>query len=166
MTIERCRFVLRSHRFERLDEPALSAGAEERVLVQALLGPMPEQSLHCLNGLATRNRRAGHRCRPALRWLSKRRPVLPHEPQGPGNVAVDVTQKPLRSARKSSSRKSASSRSSAIFAEHERHITWRNRATPLLSILWRGNSPVSTTTGFGIRIVRLSWSCQSHQVRA
>ena len=31
-------------RFERLDEPTLNAGAEVRVLVRALLGPMPELS--------------------------------------------------------------------------------------------------------------------------
>jgi hypothetical protein len=46
MTILRCRFVRCVRRSERLDEPALSAGAEVRVLVRALLGPMAELGLH------------------------------------------------------------------------------------------------------------------------
>src|SRR6266568_7098907 len=53
--------VRSERRFERFDETFLSARAEVRILVRALLGEMPELSLHCLDRRAACDRLARHR---------------------------------------------------------------------------------------------------------
>jgi hypothetical protein len=88
VTIFRSGFVRSPRRLERLDETALSAAPEVRVLVRALLGPMPELGLDGLHGLAARDGLARHRMPPVVAEQSESELLL-HELQW-SLVAVDV----------------------------------------------------------------------------
>src|SRR5579872_1639439 len=83
--------LVRSARWlQRLDEPALRARTEVRVLVRALLGAMPELGLHSLHGSAARDCLARHRVPPhSVVAEHAETELLLDESQRP-DVAVDV----------------------------------------------------------------------------
>lgn len=58
-------------RLQGLDQPFLRPRAQVRILVRALLGPMPELGLHRLDRLAAGDGLARDRVPPTLWWLSK-----------------------------------------------------------------------------------------------
>src|SRR5260370_5941547 len=82
--------VRSERRFERFDETFLGARAEGRIFVRALLGEMPELSLHCLDRRAACDRLARHRMPPHLVVAEQTESeLLLREFQRP-HVAVDV----------------------------------------------------------------------------
>ncbi len=74
---------------QRLDDPALRARAEVRVLVRALLGTMPELRLHSLDGLPACDGLARHRMPADLVMAERPQTELAlHQLQRP-HMAVD-----------------------------------------------------------------------------
>jgi len=79
-----------ARRCERRDETALSAAAEVRVLVRALLGLVAELGLHRLHGLAARDRLGRDRVPSQLVMGELPEPQLLLHEQQRALVAVDV----------------------------------------------------------------------------
>ena len=82
--------VRSERRFERFDETFLSARAEVRVLVRALLGEMPELSLHCLDRRPACDRLARHRMPTHLVVAEQTESELALHELERSHVAVDV----------------------------------------------------------------------------
>src|SRR5258708_15600669 len=83
--------VRSERRFERFDETFLSARTEVRILVRALLGEMPELSLHCLDRRAACDRLARHRMPTHLVVAEQTESELALHELERSHVAVDVT---------------------------------------------------------------------------